>query len=204
VAFNGLRKITVIVFILVFLGVAFWYLGVYSVRRTFEDTRFDGLVNVLEASAWQAVGNAGTQYALASGTLSPGAISFYQQRPKELNKDRERFVTWVHALKIADLGLRHQRNGEWQSSDTTDWIPEPNRLDARGHSFCFKVEGHRSIVVSAGSNALTSLHCEQLSLSRQFVDALPRGRVYTDSSGALILAISRIDRVQREHSNPSR
>ena len=172
------------------LATGFWYFGVWSVRRTFEETHFDGLSNLLEASAGRALSNAAAHYEV-SETSSDGVMSFYAQHPEAIKNDKELFRTWSAALSVADSALQHHGPPEWQSSLSLDWISPENAHDAWNRPFCLKADQGVSVVVSAGPQALAPLTCGKIALPPGQLSSLKQGRLNRHPSGALILVLKR-------------
>src|SRR5262249_26227988 len=125
---------------------AFWYLGVWSVRRTFQETHFDGLSSLLEASARIALSNADTRYEISQGAPSAGMLDFYARNPEAMKNDKELFRTWSAALSTAESALQHQGPTEWQSSKSVDWISHEDANDAWNHPFCVRFDQNASMV----------------------------------------------------------
>lgn len=185
-----IRRLIFSLGLMAILVTGFWYLGVWSVRRTFEETYFDGLTNLLEASAGRALSNADAHYEV-SGAPPEGMISFYAQHPEALRNDKELFRTWSAALSAADYALQHHSPPEWQSSLSLDWIAPENAYDAWNHPFCLKTAHGVSVVVSAGPQALAPLACGKIALPLGQLSSLKQGRLNRHPSGALILVLKR-------------
>ena len=88
------RRVAVGACLMLVLFVGVWYFGVWSVRRTFEETHFDGLSNLLEASPGRSVANADSHVELVQPGSSAGILEFYQGHPDEMKKGKALFQTW--------------------------------------------------------------------------------------------------------------
>lgn len=185
------RRLAVGVCLMLVLFVGVWYLGVWSVRRTFEETHFDGLSSLLEASAGRSLANAGSHVDLAQHESSAGILEFYRGHPDEMKKDKALFQTWSAALRMADSALEHHGLSEWQSSESVSWILSGEREDAWCHPFCLKADQDVSVVVSARPQALAPLTCSKTALSPDQLSSLKQGRLNRHPSGALILFLKR-------------
>jgi len=125
-----IRQLTLCACLILVLGIGFWYFGVWSVRRTFEETHFDGLSNVLEAAVGRSLSDADARYDFPQDKLDRGILEFYQIRPEEMKKDKALFQTWSTALRMADSALERRGLSEWQSSESVNWILPCERDDA--------------------------------------------------------------------------
>jgi hypothetical protein len=163
----------------------------WSVRRTFAETHFDGLTNLLKASAGRSVVNADSHVDLAQRESHSGILEFYQDHPDEMKKDKALFQTWSAALRMADSALERRGLSEWQSSESVSWILSSERDDAWRHPFCLKVDHGVGVVVSAGPEALAPLTCSKIALSPGQLSSLKQGRLNRHPSGALILMLRR-------------
>jgi len=185
------RRLAVGACLMLALFIGVWYLGVWSVRRTFEETHFDGLSNLLEASAGRSLANADSHIDLAQRESSAGILKFYKDRPDEMKKDKALFQTWSTALRMADSALEHGGLSEWQSSESVSWILPGDRDDAWRHPFCLRADQGVSVIVSAGQQALAPLECSKIDLSLDQLSSLKQGRLNRHPSGALILVVRR-------------
>jgi hypothetical protein len=185
------RRVAVGACLILVLFVGVWYFGVWSVRRTFEETHFDGLSNLLEASAGRSLANADSQVELVQPGSSAGILGFYQSHADEMKKDKALFQTWSIALRMADSALERSGLSEWQSSESVSWILPGERADAWRHPFCLKADQGVSVVVSAGPQALAPLTCDKIALSSDQLSSFKQGRLNRHPSGALILVVRR-------------
>lgn len=185
------RRLAVGACLMLLLAIGFWYLGVWSVRRTFEETHFDSLSNLLEASAGRSLANADSHVELAQRESPAGILDFYQDHPDAINKDREFYRTWSAALAVAASALEHRGPNQWHSSDSVNWILPGGRNDAWGHPFCLKSDQDISIVVSAGPRSLAPLACSEIILSDEDLRPFIQSRLNRHPSGALILVLRR-------------
>lgn len=185
------RRLAIAACLAFVLSIGAWYFGVWSVRQTFEETHFDGLSNLLEASAGRSLANADSHVDLAQRESPASILEFYQGHPDEMKKDKALFQTWSTALRMADSALDRNGLSEWQSSESVSWILPGERDDAWRHPFCLKADQGVSIVVSAGPEALAPLTCSKIALSADQLGSFKQGRLNRHPSGALILVVRR-------------
>lgn len=184
------RRVAVGACLIIVLFVGVWHFGVWSVRGTFEETHFDGLSNLLEASAGRSLANADSHVELVQPDSS-ASLEFYQGHPDEMKKDKALFQTWSIALRMADSAMERSGLSEWQSSESVSWILPGERTDAWRHPFCLKADQGVSVVVSAGSQALAPLTCDKIALSSDQLSPFKQGKLNRHPSGALILVLRR-------------
>jgi hypothetical protein len=178
------------------LGVAGSLLIGWSIGRAFQPALKEGgglrqLANVLEGSVGGTLARGDAR--LHTGqTLGEGALDFYRKNPRALQRDKKYFETWHSALAIADAGGKNEHQlGRWESSTAATWIVPSQRADAWGHTFCIQSDQQETIVVSPGPQALSSLDCNTLKVTREGLAQMPQGRLNPDASGALILFVKR-------------
>jgi hypothetical protein len=181
-------------FLAVGVSIGVWYLGVWSVRRTFEETHFDGLSNILQAAVGRSLANGNARYEISQVQSNIGLVEFYRRHPDGINKDKSYFRTWYAALAIADAAFEGHKTVQWQSTELLNWVAPAQRQDFWGHSFCVKADDDVSAIISAGSEALTSLKCSEVFIPEQELRSLPQGKLDAHPSGALILVLTRKQR----------
>lgn len=187
-----IRVFLIATLLLAALGVGLWYFAVWSVRGAFDAAArkdFEPLASVLEASLGRTLarGDSGLH---VNGREANGVMDFYKANPEALRKDKDYFKTWSAALNIAHGRLQSaNQDANWQSSENLAWLSPESRADAWNHAFCVRSENGYSLVISAGSQALTSLNCNELRVNDEALETMPRGRLNLYASGTLILVL---------------
>ncbi|HKD79706.1 MAG TPA: hypothetical protein VKH81_08430 [Candidatus Angelobacter sp.] len=186
-----LRRVVAAILLALALGFGYWYLGVWSVSKAFQQTHLDGLSNILQAGAGKVLADPnGIKWSSDNNEPSKGILDWYQKHPGDMEKDQELFKTWLAALTVASSGLDHG-SSNWHSTESIAWLKNTDRVDAWSHPFCVKTGRDVSIVVSAGPEGLAALDCSHIILSDSDLNRFVSARLNVDASGALILFVRR-------------
>jgi hypothetical protein len=172
------------------LGIGVWYFAMWSIRGAFDsvaDRNFEPISGALEAVIGSTIARGSLQMP-AVKSIRPGAIPFYVQAPAAMQEDKKFFLTWHSALFIADSTVRQgYHSGQWQDSSQLLWIPPPQRHDAWGHDFCVYSDDQKSVVISAGPQALSALDCGTVRVSDFELAKMRNARLVPKPSGAVIM-----------------
>jgi hypothetical protein len=191
-----IRIALVVVASLAVLGIAGWYFIGWSMNQAFQPAVKEGgglrqLAEVLKASVGGTLARGDVRLQPGEAT-DQGALAFYQKNPQALQHDKRYFETWHSALAIADAGRKGVHElGQWESSTAATWIAPSQKRDAWGHAFCVESDQQRTVVVSPGPQALSSLDCNTLKVSGDELAIMPQARLNPHASGALILFLKR-------------
>jgi len=194
---RALRSLALVLLVAAALSVGFWYLGVWAVGQTFQESGLDGLSSLLEAAVGGSLANRSGHLQPSQGMRDQGVIAFYRRHPDKLKEDRAYFRTWVAALAVGNSALEYNGMVQWQDSEAFDRISSAERHDAWGHLFCVMANKGIAIVVSPGPDALSSLRCDELRISKAELESLPHARLNKHPSGALILVLTTSNQTDR-------
>ena len=172
-----------------------WYFMGWVVGGAFKSSSQQGglrqVFDVMEATMGATVARADSRLpGVQNGSAGP--LSYYIEHPGELQRDKKYFETWHSALAIADASFeKSSRLNKWEGSLRAAWIPDSQRTDSWGHSFCVQSSQTLAMVVSPGPQAVGSLDCSTLRLSSEDLSKMPYGRLSPLGSGALVLVVKK-------------
>jgi hypothetical protein len=189
--------ILVVIVVIAALVAAYPYFIKWYLNGVFEPAMAEGggiqkLADAMEASIGSTLARGDARLQPGGSAGGEGILSYYEKNPQALQRDKKYFQTWFSAMNIAEAsGKLAHRPGRWANSAEVDWVAPSHRTDAWGHAFCIQSDQQKTIVVSPGPQALSSLNCNTLKIPKEDLARMPRGRLNPLPSGALILFVNK-------------